>query len=104
MKKQTLKILNLYYSLRWVKRGKLDMNSERCAGTCDPDKQVISIELGASPERTAEVLIHEVMHALWAAFDIGDEADEETAIKRIAAGLADVARENPVFVDILLKK
>jgi len=62
------------------------------------------IERGQSPERTAEVLVHEVMHALWATFDIGDEGEEETVIKRMAAGLADVARENPVFVDILLKR
>jgi len=73
------------------------------SGFTDLLKQRILIRPGMGADRTAEIVLHEVLHA---AADLGhlfgeDGAAEEDAVRRLAPILLDIMRRNPVLVDYL---
>lgn len=66
-------------------------------GECDRINNVIRVRTDAPPQRQAEVLLHEVLHAVW---ECGacDTADEEKLCSIFGMSLAQVWRDNPAFV------
>ncbi len=75
---------------------------EEALGLYSYDDQRISIEESITPSRQAEVLLHEILHALYAYFDISKEGDkEETVVSRLAEGLATVFKDNPALIKYL---
>ena len=54
------------------------------------------------PGRALETLVHEVLHAVYHAFDIpSEDADEETVVTKMAGGLAQVIIDNPALIEWL---
>ncbi len=69
-----------------------------CEGLCKPGKQTIYISRGVSIEAFREVILHEVLHAIWygQSIDYGFKTPdtEEYLIGVIAANLAGVIQDN----------
>lgn len=55
----------------------------------------IYLDESASEFETADSLIHEVLHGIWRAQNLPARASEEPAVTKLAAGLAQVCRDNP---------
>ncbi len=50
----------------------------------------------------AVTLLHEIFHAVWAEYDLGEREKEERAVTALSSGVAAVMRDNPdVFVWIM---
>jgi hypothetical protein len=52
---------------------------------------------------SADTLLHEVLHCLWRAFDLGLEDEEEHIVSVLATGLTTVMRDNPQLFPALQK-
>ena len=87
---KTLKIDHLKYTFRAVAKGALDGNY----GETDSVKQLILVETGHSDARTREVVLHEVLHALWSSRNLGYRATEENAVTGLSSGLTAVLASN----------
>lgn len=70
-------------------------------GECDTQNMKIQIFEELPPDRSAEVLLHEVLHACFHAADLTDEDKEEKIITTMARQIAQVMRDNPHFVNWL---
>lgn len=55
----------------------------------------IYLDESASSFETADSLLHEILHGVWSAKKLAARAAEETAVTRLAAGLAQVFRDTP---------
>lgn len=71
---------------------------EGLLGHCSPFSETIEIAPDQSPGNAVNTLLHEVLHAIWHAYDLGDAASEEPAVTRLSTGLAAVFSDNPEFV------
>lgn len=66
---------------------------------CHIDMEILIAPTFAKPGRAAEIVIHEVMHAIWWAFNVSDRDDEERTITNLAGGLQQVWRDNPALIE-----
>lgn len=66
-------------------------------GECDRQNSIIRIRDDLPPQKTAEVLLHEVLHA---AYDMGciSGEDEEKIVSIFGHQLTQIWRDNPQFV------
>lgn len=72
-------------------------------GHCDYAAQVITIEPNLGPDSMAEVLLHEVIHAVLEQASSGLNADQqEAAAHALGNGLLDVLRRNPALTAYLV--
>lgn len=67
-----------------------------------PNEGAIWISDDNLPEVQAEKAIHEVIHGIWDAYGIAPTVNEETAATVLGKGFAQVLRDNPAFVAVLL--
>lgn len=88
---KTLKVGYLKYTLRTVPKGSLD----DAVGNCDCETQAISIERGLTDERRRNVVLHEILHAVWDVQNLGGRAKEEDAVTELANGLVSLFEMNP---------
>lgn len=76
-------------------------------GLCDRHDNVIQIKQGLNPQTTAEVLLHEVMHAVFFASGLdhleGVNKEEEAIVCQLTIGLLTAIRQNPSFIPTLLE-
>lgn len=93
-----IKVLNLDYRIDW--KDAFDMDD---AGTCCTRTQVIEIASNQKPEALLETFVHEVIHAIWDAMDMGEAEPEEVVATRLGKGFCTVLRDNPGLVRNLLK-
>ena len=56
-------------------------------GTCSPSKQRIEIRSGMSPEKTQQVFLHELVHAILDQLCFSDEYADERLVQGLAVGL-----------------
>lgn len=66
-------------------------------GNCQLEPPVIRIATYLKPFDKAEVMLHEVLHALWGDMP-ADGVSEEDAITRLAAGLSAAWVDNPNLI------
>jgi hypothetical protein len=73
-------------------------------GECDHKRQRILIDPDLGPDATAEVLLHEVLHALTYATDLDRDLgeNEEPTVARLAFAMLDLLRRNPQLVTFLV--
>ena len=100
-----LKIGFLTYDI--VDWNKTSAHEAHCFGTQNAQTQRIKIDAGASDERKREVLLHEVIHAVYDQWmpeqvDLKDMT-EETIVSAMAIGLTTVFNENPLLKKDLFK-
>jgi len=92
-------------SIPWrvAERNKLWSNEQEVLGQTDADNKTIEILAeGVIPQEKARVFIHELLHALWYEYDIGEPVDEEKAVTQLATGLAAVMADNPtMFLNLI---
>jgi hypothetical protein len=84
------------YSIREV--GELERIKADIMGFCDEGGLEIGVAVeGVTPQHQAEVMIHEILHALFGAGSLRDNPDvhEEQIVTVLAKGLIQVARDNP---------
>lgn len=62
----------------------------------------IAVRSTTTPYRQAEVLIHEIIHAIWAARGLKARASEETVCTHLGEALATVFRDNPQVLHALV--
>jgi hypothetical protein len=78
-----------------------EANGNEARGMYYPHENKIKLDTTLVPQEQAEVLIHEVLHAIWADRVIGDKATEEKAVVNLAKGIALLVRDNPNFFDTI---
>ena len=69
-------------------------NSARRYGECSHIEQTIRVEF-CHGRKSANTLIHEIMHAVAAMQNVEDGATEEQFVTSVANGLSTVWRDNP---------
>ena len=71
-------------------------------GETDLETQEILIDCSTSAARQMEVLLHEIVHALWNAYDMPARAGEERVCGFLGNGLTAVMRANPHLLPVLI--
>jgi hypothetical protein len=73
-------------------------------GLCYYNDHIIELDAGLPPGEQAVTLVHEIIHACFAAFVVsGEGLDEEEVCKRLEVPLAMVLRDNPRLPGVLRK-
>lgn len=68
-------------------------------GTFDQRKYIISLEKDwPNPGKCLEVMLHELMHAMWYAAGLKDNSSEEETCTGMAVWMAMLLRDNPLLV------
>lgn len=70
-------------------------------GECALNLLRIRIRDDMVPQKLAEVLLHEVLHAMWDIAELGEAVDEETAVSGLGKQLLAVIRDNPELIDFV---
>lgn len=72
------------------------MRAQGHIGLCEVNEGVIRVVNDLPNDSKGEIFLHEILHALWADGDIGDDdALEERVISRLGLRLAAFIRDNP---------
>ncbi len=77
-----------------------NMDPERF-GECDVNRSIIRIANGYDNLRTANTVLHEVLHGAWSAARLADKESEEKAVTHLADVMTQVWRDNPDLVTYL---
>ncbi len=100
MKRPTkIKVINFDFTIEWYHRG--IENGASKFGWTDICKQEIYISDDLNPLKTADTLMHELLHALNWVFDIEDDTKEESVARRLSSGLLAIWRDNPELFQYL---
>lgn len=81
-----------YYTVSRVRR---PSTSKAVVGLCDNNDLTIRIKKPLPPTMEAEVVLHEVLHAVFASMRIVPKKGEEHCVDLLAPGLLQVFRDNP---------
>lgn len=95
-----VKVAHLTYNVKGIDRG--DANIAGIYGYTDHSTQTIGIEEGLSKERRKEILLHEILHAVYYHFlssmnndpDNPDKNLEEKIVTAMGRGLSSVFQNN----------
>lgn len=69
-------------------------------GEFSPLEMVIRVDLTLPLARIAEVLLHEILHAVWYEYELKHEQDDqERIVTRMGTGLSAMFYDNPHLVD-----
>ena len=93
-----LKIGHLTYKVEQV--DKEHMEAASIYGSCNHEKQTIKLSKEMTKERHAEVLLHEIIHAVFHAYNIRTEDGEERVTTSLANGLTQVFVDNPDLMEM----
>lgn len=75
-------------------------DSRRAWGECSLSEFVIRIQENIPrPEKTADTLLHEIGHAIWAVWKLEDADKEERVVSTMATAWTQVYRDNPWLLD-----
>lgn len=93
---KSIRVGNLTYKVFAQRSVQMDMM--QCMGVCLLDKSEIWVSPDLHDEMLAETLLHEVLHAIHANFDLDDNSDEERFTLLTARGLAQLWHDNPKLI------
>jgi len=85
-----------------VVHAKIDPEAER-VGDFDSTLSRIRVTTDMNDIRTVETLLHEIFHAIFYSYGIGNHLEEENIVGLMSTGLAGVLRDNPDFAKRLIK-
>ena len=77
-------------------------NALKVAGRCMPDCGVIELAADLNRGQALEVLLHEILHAIFHVFVIEDEDKGERTVSILGTALAWVFQDNPEFIKLYL--
>ncbi len=93
LRPRIIKVLGRAYVISYEQALNLGVTS---VGMCDNYHLVIHVLDGQHPVEEYDTLIHELLHAIWFIMSIGHGGlDEESVVRRLAAGLTGVFLDNP---------
>lgn len=73
-------------------------------GICKVDEGTIYVDRNLRPEDQLNTLIHECLHAIYNAYGIvKDDEEEESVVRVLANGITDVVLRNPKLMKTLQK-
>jgi hypothetical protein len=81
------------YKIRTWTRDDVDATGSH--GQCDSTKGIISVCVDDEPLRVLDTLLHEILHAIWAEYGLGENEPEERAVSVLATGFTQVMHDNP---------
>ena len=90
---EELKVLNLTYKV--IFSSQEEMIGSGAMGFCSVDAQLIALAEDQANDAMQDTFLHEVMHALIAAFDLKEKDKEESFVRRLATGICTVWNDNP---------
>ena len=99
---KTLRILDSEWSVFWYNKCLPDDPEQEHWGQCNKDKRYIEIRVHDHLDFTADTLIHEILHAVWYEYQMGDEASEEEAVSKLGSGFVKVIKANPDLLAFLI--
>ena len=68
-------------------------------GECSHTENIIRVAFCYGTQQAASTLLHEIMHAIYALWNIKDQDEEERTVKTMAHGLSTVWLDNPAVLD-----
>lgn len=72
-----------------------------CSGYWSPNSCSIMVRTDLVPAEQARVVLHELLHACWFAYQLPDDCDEETVVGRLDRALTALVRDNAgLFKDL----
>ena len=102
----TVRVGPFDYELGFVEKIPSDTPDSTTWGICDRAELEIQILQGLAPQRTAEVVIHEILHACWDAAGLqhSEEYNEEDTVSALGLQVVQVMRDNPQLFSWLSKQ
>lgn len=76
-------------------------NSASRFGECDKQQNIIRVRTDIPRQRVAEVLLHEINHAVWEVGACDELAEEERVISAISMVWCQIWRDNPDLIAFL---
>jgi cob(I)alamin adenosyltransferase len=64
-------------------------------GECDKANAILRIDVTYGPEKAANTLLHEILHACYDISGLTDEDNEERTVTQLSSVMAQVIRDNP---------
>lgn len=95
----SMRVLHLEFDIEFIDREHMEQ-LEKYAW-CDKNRQKIVIERGLRPRMLADVVIHEILHAIHCATGAEQELSEEQIAMTFSGPLVCVLRDNPRLFDWL---
>ena len=90
-----IRVLNLTFKIKWL--DETTHSAAEAYGFCCYDTQTIGITERLEKDQMADVILHEIIHALYFAMGLKEDSDEERVAHGISAGLCTVFKSNPKF-------
>lgn len=88
-----VKVLNLYYRIRWVDNEIGDGANKY--GWVNHQRNLICIDRERPAAEVVDTLVHELLHVCWRTMALPPEATEESVCGRLASALCTVWIDNP---------
>ena len=101
MKQAQLTILGFTYTVLFQPQ-QIHDGKDYNWGMCDNEKQIIQVWRGLTPQRQRQVLVHEIIHAIFELMAI-EQGNEENVCDCVSLGLVVVLKDNPWLVKWLVK-
>lgn len=99
---KTLKVGSSLYTI--VFQENLFMDNIRVWGAHSYNSQIITLETNMTYHLTAEVLLHEITHAIFNMFSLNDTSTEEQIAEAMGKGWAMVFLDNPWLTKFMQHK
>ncbi len=80
------------------------MENMKSYGLCDSEIGRIDIRDMEDTLLFKDVLIHEILHAIWWEYKRDEKDDEERTVNAMASGITQVLSDNPKLASYLLSK
>jgi hypothetical protein len=79
-------------------------DGDLCEGWCDNAYQAIEIDVKLGHDRIRDIVMHEIIHAIYHIYGDRENWDQETVCDLIGHGLVGVLKSNPVLMSWLAEK
>lgn len=100
-------ILGRAYTVKWTSDKEF---TKKMFGECNTENFTITLATGMHPAREHEILIHEILHAVWDTLRLYDDRakkrlkdSEEHVVMNLAVGISTVLLNNQALVEHLAK-
>ena len=90
---------NRYYVLE-----DMQVPNPRFNGLAYPEHAKVLVDKDLQPRFHLEITLHELLHVIWANYNIEDEDAQERTVSQMAAGLTQVLVDNPELLSYIQRQ
>ena len=88
-----------HYSVAFIKWDARAAHSSRAWGEFSAEEMAIRVDVQQDPMKVLDVIMHEIIHAIYFAYGLSSEANEEDVCRTVSKALVQVMRDNkPLFL------